>query len=520
MEKYVTFIKEACKKRENQIFFLIILLALAIRLYFFFRTYNQALWWDEADYMSIAKHYGYGAAEVAAPWRARGMSLLFGILYFFGANEIFQRLVVVAFSLGAVILTYFLGKELYSKKVALVAAAIMSLSLVHLFWTTRFSGEVFGLVFFGLAALFFWKGYVKDKSKWYMVASGVLIGYGIFLYESVGVFFIFIAVYLLLTERFKFLKNKKFWWGMLGLSIMLLFVFTHYYSLYGQIYPRVSHVIEGSLAQGTELDQKLSQQGLLSVALTSFTFFYPTAMLDYLQWALLSMLLIGILLFTDIFIGFDMVMKNENEKLRKDFFLFWWALATLLFFGAYLAVTNAYYEPRYIFPALPALFIIAARGIVYISEYIEKYKKHTGVIAIVLILLIIGYTQLTFANTLIENKKGSFSQERPAGDWLKEHTKEGDILLACSQVVPLVYYSEREVITYRYNTSEVDDQIKNWSVPYIVVDAYIQDCNVNYVQERAANLTPVQVYYEGQYVVMAIYETTGYEKLKEKEDNS
>ncbi len=508
MESLKNKVKQFLSQRENQIFLLICIFALALRLYFFFKTYNQALWWDEADYMSIAKHYGLGTPEVAAPWRARGMSLIFWIFYFLGANEIFQRLIIVAVSTAGVAVTYFIGKEFFDKKTALIGSALMAIFWVHLFWTTRFSGEIFALVIYSLAALFFWKGYEKKESKWYMIFAGLLIGYGIFLYESVGAIFIFLAVYLFITDRFRFLKKKQFWWGILGLAIALTFVFSHYYGLYEQIYPRVSHIIEGSLSEGKELDQKLESKGFLTVFLTTFTFFQYAP--DYLQWPLIIMCILGLIYFIDLTLGLDLIWKNKDQKLKQDFYIFWWGLCVMLFFGIYLALTEAYYEPRYIMPAFPILTLLAAKGIMWIAELAEKQKKHIGTMVIIILILIPAYTQVTFANFIIDNKATSFSQERPAGDWLKENTKEGDILLACSQVVPFVYYTEREVITYRYNTTEVDEQITNWSVPYLIVDLYIQDCNTNYVIEREANLTPVQVYYEGEYPAVIIYKTKGY----------
>lgn len=504
-------LKEFLKQRENQLFLLVIIAALAIRLYFFFKTYNQALWWDEADYMTIAKHYGFGTPEIAAPWRARGMSLIFGIFYFLGANEIFQRLLVIVVSVAAVWLTYTLGKEFYNKKVALVAACFMSVLWSHLFWSMRFSGEVFGLVFFGLAGLFFWRGYVENKSKWYMIASGALMAYGIFLYESVGVIFAFLAVFLVVTDRFRFVKNKQFWWCMLGLVIVLIPVFIHYYALYGQVYPRLYHLVEGSWSSGTELDTKIATQGKWEVFKTTFTFFSNAQ--TYLLWTLAILSLVGLLYFIDLFVGFDMLVKTKDLRLQKDFFVLWWVVCVLLFFGAYLATTNAYFEERYIFAALPMLFIIAARGLVGIADVVDKYKKPLGTAVILVGILLAGYEQLTLANAAIENKAGSFSQERPAGDWLKEHTEPGDILFACSQVVPLVYYTEREVITYRYNTTEVDEQIRDMDVKYLVVDGYHPDCNVNYAMEReqSGNLTLVQAYNEGDYPLVLVYETKGYE---------
>ena len=42
------------RNKYNLMFFGIILIAFIIRLYYFIYTYNQPLWWDEAEYMSMA----------------------------------------------------------------------------------------------------------------------------------------------------------------------------------------------------------------------------------------------------------------------------------------------------------------------------------------------------------------------------------------------------------------------------------------------------------------------------------
>ena len=52
---------------------LIAVLAFALILRLKYMTVNAALWWDEADYLTIAKHYGLGLPEQAAPWRARAI---------------------------------------------------------------------------------------------------------------------------------------------------------------------------------------------------------------------------------------------------------------------------------------------------------------------------------------------------------------------------------------------------------------------------------------------------------------
>ncbi len=501
-------IKNFLSKRDNQLFLGVMLFAIAIRLYFFFKTYTQGLWWDEADYMTLAKNYAFGLPEIAAPWRAKGMSLLLSFAYQLGANEIVQRLIIIAFSVATVYLTYLLAKEIYNKKIALIASTLMSVLWVQLFWAARFSAETVGLTFYCLAGLFFWKGYVQNKSHWYLILSGMLVAYGIFVYESVGVFFPFIAVFILVYDKLNFLKNKKFWFFILGLIIVLPFVFYHYYTTEGSIYPRLDHVFEGSLAEGTELDTKLATQGLFSVIGNGFMYFYM--MPEYLQWPLLIILIFGVYTFLDLFLGLDILFKTNDEKLTKDFFVFWWALCVLIMFGIYMSVTMAYYEQRYIFPAYPMLMIIAARGIVFIADFLEKQKQRLGTTAIFILLIIVAISHLTYANDMIMAKASSFSQEPAAGEWLRANTNEGDILISCTQAVPLTYYSERKTLTFRYNITDTDQMITNNKIKYLIIDGYYFDCNLTYIELRQTNLTPVQAYYEGEQPVIIIFKTNGY----------
>ena len=51
-EKLASFLKD----KHNLIFIGILILAIAIRLYYFNVTYDQPLWWDEADYLAYAKN--------------------------------------------------------------------------------------------------------------------------------------------------------------------------------------------------------------------------------------------------------------------------------------------------------------------------------------------------------------------------------------------------------------------------------------------------------------------------------
>ena len=53
----------------NATFILILILAIAIRIYYFALTYNQPLWWDEAEYMNIANRFAFGLEYEFTPVR-------------------------------------------------------------------------------------------------------------------------------------------------------------------------------------------------------------------------------------------------------------------------------------------------------------------------------------------------------------------------------------------------------------------------------------------------------------------
>src|SRR4030042_1744223 len=44
----------------DKLFIAVLILAFILRLWIFFKTMNQPLWWDEADYLAAAKKWGLG----------------------------------------------------------------------------------------------------------------------------------------------------------------------------------------------------------------------------------------------------------------------------------------------------------------------------------------------------------------------------------------------------------------------------------------------------------------------------
>src|SRR3989344_55433 len=113
------------KDKYDKTFLWILLAAFLIRLWIFWQTKDQALWWDAADYMAAAKRWAGVNPHLIDIWYYRRGFLwpLLGTLFFMlNIGEIGMRLLVVLMSTGFVLVTYFLITEMFNKKLALLTS--------------------------------------------------------------------------------------------------------------------------------------------------------------------------------------------------------------------------------------------------------------------------------------------------------------------------------------------------------------------------------------------------------------
>ena len=60
MEKREKKILNWVKKYPNNIIVILLIFNVVLRLYYFFLTVNQPVWWDGAEYMNMARSWGLG----------------------------------------------------------------------------------------------------------------------------------------------------------------------------------------------------------------------------------------------------------------------------------------------------------------------------------------------------------------------------------------------------------------------------------------------------------------------------
>lgn len=514
-ESFTKKIENFVIQKHRLILLAVLVFAFIIRLKYM--TVNAAVWWDEADYLSIGKHFGIGTPEIAAPWRARAIPMIWGIFYFLGANEWVIRFFGVLVGVAGIYLTYLVGKALFNKWAGLIAALMLAVYNEHLFWGARISMDIYVLAIWALAAYLFWKAYTENKT-WQYIAVGALYGYGIYAYESIGFMFIMILVFLLATERLKFLKNKKVWL-MVGAAILTaLPLAAYHYVEFGdafgedtnflyKVYPRFGRF--GTTDFSTEARPMQDWQRPIGEIGSDF-FRYFTSLPMLISIPFFIALIAGMVSISSLFLGLDLLAKEGNMALKKQFYVLLWALVIMVMMGAMVALTGFDFEPRFIFPAMPALFMIAGQGLVAGYGLIGKYSKHIAAAAVIILLAVGCYTQLTYANNLINSKKDSFSQHKDAGEWLKERTNKGDTIVGCGLSVNLIYYSERNFQSAA-KKEQADAFIEQYKPKYTLIDAFDPACSTNYFAENPDRFKPVQAFFidkEKTQAVMIIYEVS------------
>lgn len=144
--------------------YLILLLAVLLRLI----NLNQSLWWDEAINVVYARSTDfwwyitqYSVGDFHPPgWFA--VLWLWGHL--FGFSEVMVRLPPVILGTATAAITFLLGKELFSKKVGLIAAFFLAIAPLHIYYSQE--ARMYALSAFSVTLSFYFLNRLISKKKW------------------------------------------------------------------------------------------------------------------------------------------------------------------------------------------------------------------------------------------------------------------------------------------------------------------------------------------------------------------
>ena len=458
--------------KYNLIVILTFVIIFFIRLYYFIITKTQPVWWDEADYLNIARYWAFGQPD----WQVNPLRPLFfpAVLALFlklGAQEAILRLISLFASVFSIALTYKIGKELYSHKIGIFAAIMFGVFWSFLFFSFRILVDPLVTMLFLLSAYLFWIGYEQgNKKALWLVGPAFALS---FLTKFSGTTLIFIFImFLLLTRFLKFLKNKNLWISVLGGIITTIPFFVFEYLKFGSPLAFYTAAIVERNVQPT-FWQNFSPylNGLLLIKPVFFILF-----------------IIGLATSYKLFIGLDLLINGE-KTLHADLFLLLWFLIGLFSLGWFGVNPSIGLEERYMFIIYPAMFVFAAKGLGALSDFITKYRKHAAITVILILLAFGSYENLTHADKVIKFKIDSFSSEKQTGTWIRANSDKDALIFSLHSQAELQYSSSREVKGWPGPLDEFNSQVKIQKPKYIVFNPHFQlsDYQINILNYMLSN---------------------------------
>ncbi len=492
---------------EKNLFMLLIAFAIIYRVYYFILTYHQPQWWDSGDYLNIARMWAFGSPEWDInPLRPLLFPFLIAILYKFGAGEALLQVFVTLSSIIAVYLAYLLGKHMYNKKIGLIAAYMLAVFWSFTFYSFRILVDVPVAMFWLLALHLFWVGYEENKKKaLWLFGPALALG---FMMKFTGALLGFIVLmYLIITARLKFLKNKDLWISAaLGFLTMLPFL------IYEKIRFGSFLAFYTAAIGGRALSPRSMWQTLID---------YITQTLPLVRWIFFALFVVGLIFIVlDLVLGFDLLFKNKEKTLKTDL------LVLITFLVPFLYIVSIgygqYIEERYLFLVYPTMFLVAAKGVMKINSYLKKIPLPMAghvlpVIVTVCILAVGGYQNMVHADQIINDKKESYRQVQLAGEWIKQNSEKEDKLFALHAHAELQYAAERRVLGYPgIDPEDLMKNLRKHKPKYLVANvfAYLPDDMVwklIYPFQHPEHFKPVQAYEpaidkEGKIPILTIFE--------------
>ncbi len=428
------------KDPHNKIFLGILILGFIIRLYYFFLTKSQPLWWDEADYMAYAKNLAGMGHWVVELQHMTFLSYIAAAFFKIGlTEEVIKFIIEFIPSVALIFLTYKISILAYNdKKIALISSFLMATFWAILFNSMRFHLGVPALLFGFLAIYIFFQGYEKKQkifgkldSKWAipLVVFFVALTYSIRrAYFLFGFFFLF---YMLFAKKFKDLIKDKYNW--IGVAVAGILIFITETFLYV------------SLRDGQGVEAYIHPSRPIAFQpLGVFSSFFSNLSIPWLN-ILFYLFLLGLsIVILNIIFSLGHIRRSKKIDKKSDLFFLISIIITLSFF-VFVMRTPSVGEPRWYFPLLLATFVCISRGTLILSDYLKKYHKDMAVIFIVLLIGYGGYYQLQHSDMIIKNKINTYEGTREAGLFLKEYAQKDEIIIV-KPVTQIAYYSERKSI--------------------------------------------------------------------------
>ncbi|MFH1240051.1 MAG: glycosyltransferase family 39 protein [Candidatus Diapherotrites archaeon] len=178
----------------------IFLLALVVRLVYFFLFSNENLFGDGQRYFQIAGALfqgGYVDPSVLLSWTPGYPAFLWLITIFFGKNILAMKFIQHLIGAMTAVLVFVLGSKIFNEKVGVVAGVLWAIYGYSVLFADLILTETLFLFFFTLL-LIFSSGEINYKKS---AIAGLLLGLNVLIRSAAKGFFLIIPIVLYLRKK-------------------------------------------------------------------------------------------------------------------------------------------------------------------------------------------------------------------------------------------------------------------------------------------------------------------------------
>jgi uncharacterized membrane protein len=413
------------------------------------RFYNlgfNSLWLDEAvTYGTSLKSFGeiwtiISSGDFNPPlfyWMEH-------VMLFFGNNEFILRVIPAVLGVLLIPLFYLVGKELLDRNVGIIAAALLTFSSFHIFYSQEARAYSVMLFFASLSFFFFLKA-IKENDTRMWVLFGLFSAISFWLHFYVIVLFGSLILYALIIQLPLYRENLKTIKSVSAGVITFLIL----------CFPLIIVTVQ-RFASRTEAAPTFGVQG---VAIIVETFRQMSTFGDIGFFVLMSFFIAGLV---QIF-----VIEKKKGLLLLMILLFTFLISYVLSFKMPMM-------PRH----LIFLLIIFFMGIALSYRIFFTIFRHPGIVYFLMaIMIIINLPALSiYYSTYSKEDWRGFSGQ------MQNMTQAGDaiVLVPSYMVIPFdYYYSNTTDKTFEYGASTVQDlnnisaQRKNETIFFVVTNDII-----------------------------------------------
>ena len=459
-------------KNKNIIILLgIFILAIAVRIYFLIVTQNQALWWDEAEYLNFARTFATGIAlSNTGITKPLLLSLILTpICYFFTSLPVIEtisKVVIIIFSLLSIYGIYLCGKEIYNERVGILCAFLLTVSYLQIYLTTKILTELPSFAMLTFAIYFFYK-HIKSKQAKYLYFATIFFALGTLFRISILPILLIYLVYVLK-------KDIKWKHAFISAGIFLV-IFTPYL-----IYEYITYH-QFALTAASASVAPMDYIGSLLFNLP----FYISILIKYTM--LIDLNANMQMTYTALVLLFFLVVVLFNKDKDRNTFLMCIVLIPLL--STSLLIGHG--EERYGINSLLGLLLIFSFGVVSFYNFIKNKNKLFAYIFIIIFVLFFSI-QLITVNSLMTDFVPKSIYIKEVSFWVRDNLAPGESTVATNPM-QISYYSSTLDYRFPINKTEFDDLLKTKNIKYFIVFYSEIDYMIytNWTQDYKTNLSVI-----------------------------